>query len=197
MAASPEVVLVRHGETEWSKTGQHTSRTDLPLTTTGEHQARQLGNLLAGRPFAPVLTSPLRRAWQTAELAGFGVAERVDDLRELDYGDYEGRTTAEIRQDVPGWTVWSGVLPGGETLADAAARADRVIERLRASQGPALVFGHGHMLRILAARWCGLPPEAGAQFALDPASISVLGYERTTPVIRSWNNALDLLAGQR
>jgi len=197
MATRPEVVLVRHGETEWSRAGRHTSSTDLPLTEAGEGQARELRSALAGRAFALVLSSPLIRARSTAELAGFDNPQLDDDLRELAYGDYEGRTTADIRLEVPGWTVWTGILPGGETLAAAAARADRVIDRIRATDGDALVFGHGHLSRILAARWCGQPPGMGAHLLLDAASISVLSYERATPAIRSWNRSLDQLAGQR
>jgi broad specificity phosphatase PhoE len=197
MATRPEVVLVRHGETEWSRAGRHTSSTDLPLTEAGERQARELRSALAGLAFALVLSSPLIRARSTAELAGFDNPQLDDDLRELAYGDYEGRTTADIRLEVPGWTVWTGILPGGETLAAAAARADRVIDRIRATDGDALVFGHGHLSRILAARWCGQPPGMGAHLLLDAASISVLSYERATPAIRSWNRTLDQLAGQR
>jgi len=197
MATRPEVVLVRHGETEWSRAGRHTSSTDLPLTEAGERQARELRSALAGRAFALVLSSPLIRARSTAELAGFDNPQLDDDLRELAYGDYEGRTTADIRLEVPGWTVWTGILPGGETLAAAAARADRVIDRIRATDGDALVFGHGHLSRILAARWCDQPPGMGAHLLLDAASISVLSYERATPAIRSWNRTLDQLAGQR
>src|SRR5262245_41814695 len=162
MATRPEVVLVRHGETEWSRAGRHTSRTDLPLTEAGERQARDRRPALAARAFAVVLSGPRIRARRTAELAGFANPELVDDLRELGYGDYEGRTTADIQREVPGWTVWSGVLPGGETLAAAAARVDRVIERIRTTDGDVLVFGHGHLSRILAARWCGLAPAVGA-----------------------------------
>jgi probable phosphoglycerate mutase len=195
MATRPEVVLVRHGETDWSRAGKHTSSTDLPLTEAGERQARELRSALAGRAFALVLSSPLIRAQRTADLAGFDHPEPADDLRELDYGDYEGMTTADIQREVPGWTVWTGVLPGGETLAAAAARADRVIERIRAADGDVLVFGHGHLSRILAARWCGQQPAAGAHLLLDAASISVLGYERATPAIRSWNRTLDQFAG--
>lgn len=194
MATRPEVVLVRHGETEWSKAGRHTSSTDLPLTAAGERQARELRSALAGRAFALVLSSPSVRARRTAELAGFDDPELDGDLRELYYGDYEGRTTADIRGEIAGWTVWTGTLPGGESLADAAARADRVIERIRAVDGSVLVFGHGHLSRILAARWCWLPPAAGAHFLLSTASVCSLGYERTTPALRFWNVAIEQLA---
>lgn len=197
MATRSEVVLVRHGETEWSRAGRHTSSTDLPLTEAGERQARELRSALAGRVFALVLSSPLSRARRTAELAGFDHAQLVADLRELGYGDYEGRTTADIQREVPGWTVWTGAVPNGETVAAAAARVDRVIERIRAIDGDVLVFGHGHLSRIFAARWCGLAPAVGAHFRLEAGSISVLGYERTTPVIGSWNRTLDQLAAPR
>jgi probable phosphoglycerate mutase len=185
-----EIVLVRHGETEWSRDGRHTGRTDLPLTDVGEKQAERLGSTLADRTFALVLTSPLQRSRRTCELAGLGGAQVIDDLRELDYGVYEGRTTADIQRDEPGWTVWSAPLVGGETIDEAGARADRVIGRLRETEGDVAVFGHGHILRILGARWCDFPPEAGAHLALDTTSISILGYERTTPTIRSWNHTL-------
>ena len=197
MAIRPEVVLVRHGETEWSKAGRHTSSTDLPLTKAGERQARELRSALAGRAFVRVLSSPLVRARRTAELAGFDDPELDDDLRELDYGEYEGRTTADIRCEVPGWTVWTGALPGGEALAAAAARADRVIGRIRGADGDVLVFGHGHLSRILAARWCGQPPTEGAHLLLDAGSVSMLGHERDTPAIRFWNRTLDQFAGPR
>ena len=193
MNTRPEVVLVRHGETEWSRDGRHTGRTDLPLTDIGEKQAARLGTLLTDRTFALILTSPLQRARRTCELAGLGGAEIVDDLRELDYGVYEGRTTADIQLDQPGWNVWTAPLVGGETIDEAGARADRVIRRLRQTEGDVAVFGHGHMLRILGARWCDFPANAGAHLALDTASISILGYERTTPVIRSWNRTLSLM----
>jgi broad specificity phosphatase PhoE len=185
-----EIVLVRHGETEWSRDGRHTGRTNLPLTDVGEKQAERLGSTLADRTFALVLTSPLQRSRRTCELAGLGGAQVIDDLRELDYGVYEGRTTADIQRDEPGWTVWSAPLVGGETIDEAGARADRVIRRLRETEGDVAVFGHGHILRILGARWCDFLPEAGAHLALDTASISILGYERTTPTIRSWNHTL-------
>jgi broad specificity phosphatase PhoE len=183
-----EVVLVRHGETEWSRDGKHTGHTDVPLTERGREQARVVGEALRGREFALVLTSPLARALETSRLAGFGdVAEQRDDLMEWDYGAYEGRTTPEIRVEQPGWTVWHGSVPDGETIDDVAARVDRVIAELRSLEGDALLFGHGHLLRVLTARWLGLGPEAGQLFALDSATLSALGYERETPVIRLWN----------
>jgi broad specificity phosphatase PhoE len=187
-----EVVLVRHGETDWSRTGRHTGRTDIPLTERGREQACAVGDALRTRRFTLVLTSPLERAAETCRLAGYGeVAERRDELMEWDYGAYEGRKTVDIRQERPGWTLWRDGVPGGETAADAGARADRVIAELRAVSGDALVFAHGHFLRVLAARWVGLEAAAGQLFALDPATISVLGYERETPVLRSWNETLN------
>jgi broad specificity phosphatase PhoE len=190
-----ELVLARHGETDWSRSGQHTSRTDLELTAAGEEQAVRLGRALAGRSFALVLTSPLRRARRTAELAGFGTAAVVeDDLREWDYGIYEGRTTSDISQEVPGWTVWTHPLPGGELADDVGARVDRVLERVRAVHergGDAIVFGHGHCLRILAARWVGLAAIDGRRFALSTATLSTLGHERDTPVFVHWNQSVD------
>lgn len=184
----PEVFLVRHGETEWSRTGKHTGRTDIPLTERGREQAVAVGAALRGRRFALVLTSPLERAAETCRLAGYGeVAERREELMEWDYGAYEGRKTVDIREERPGWTLWRDGVTGGETAADVGARADRVIAELRALTGDAAVFAHGHLLRVLAARWIGLAPWAGQLLALDPATISVVGYERETPVLRSWN----------
>src|SRR5919106_4006176 len=184
----PEVVLVRHGETEWTLSGQHTGRTDIPLTDRGREEARELAAELAGRRFALVLTSPLARAAETCHLAGLrDHAARRDELMEWDYGAYEGRKTIEIRQERPGWTLWRDGVPEGETAAEVGARVDRVIAELRGVEGDAAVFGHGHLLRVLAARWLGLEPDAGRLFALDPATISILGYERETPIIRSWN----------
>ena len=187
-----EVVLVRHGETEWSRELKHTGRTDVPLTDLGRRQAELVGTALRGHQFSLVLTSPLQRAAETCRLAGFGdVAQRRDDLMEWDYGDYEGRKTIEIREEVPDWTIWTGIVPSGETLEQVAARADRITEELRGVDGDVLVFGHGHMLRILTARWLGLEPRAGRLFALDAATLSALGYERETAVIREWNLPLE------
>jgi len=181
-------MLVRHGETEWSRAGKHTGRTDVPLTDRGREQALAVGEALRGREFALVLTSPLQRAAETCRLAGFGdQAQERDDLVEWDYGAYEGRTTEEIRKERPGWLVWDDELPGGETLAQVGVRADRVIAEVRAAEGDALLFAHGHVLRILAARWLGLEPRAGRLFALDPATLSTLGYEHETAVLRVWN----------
>ena len=186
----PQAVLVRHGETAWTVTGQHTSRTDVSLPEAGRRQAERLAPRLAGRQFAVVLTSPLQRAAETCRLAGFGeVAELCDDCREWEYGEYEGRTTTDIRTEVPGWSLWRDGVPGGETAAQVAARADRVIERLRGAAGDGLVFSHGHFQRVLAARWLDLGPEQGRLFALSPASISVLGWEREEAVLTLWNEA--------
>jgi broad specificity phosphatase PhoE len=183
------VMLVRHGETEWSRSGQHTSRTDLPLLADGVTDAEALGRRLAGRSFALVLASPMARARETARLAGLGDSvEITDDLHELGYGEYEGRTTADIRIERPGWDIWADGSPGGESLADAGARADRVIARIEAAGGDVSVFGHGHMLRILGARWLGLPPHAGSGLALSTGSLCILGYERERRVIWLWND---------
>lgn len=187
----PEIVLARHGETAWTLSGQHTGRTDIDLTDHGRHQAGQLADRLAGRAFAVVLTSPQRRAAETCRLAGFGaVAEVADDAVEWDYGDHDGRTTPEIRQAHPGWSLWTDGAPGGETATQVATRAGRVIARLTAAGGDGLVFSHGHFLRVLAAGWLGLAPGDGRLFALAPASISVLGWEREQPVLRRWNDAV-------
>ena len=183
-----EIVLVRHGETEWSRDGRHTGNTDVELTDVGRRQAEALRAALAGRAFERVLTSPLVRAADTAELAGYGeAAERRDELREWDYGAYEGRRTAEIREERPGWTLWLDGVPEGETIAQVALRVDSVLDELRQVEGTALVFAHGHLLRVLAVRWIGQEPETGRHLALDPATIGVLGHERETPVIRVWN----------
>lgn len=185
---TPEIVLVRHGETEWSRTGRHTGRTDVPLTEQGRREAEAVGVALRKRRFALVLMSPLERAAETCRLAGMAdSAVRRDELQEWDYGDYEGLKTIDIRRDHPGWTVWRDGVPGGETLAEVGARVDRVIEELRRTAGDVAVFAHGHLLRVLAARWVGLESGAGRLLALDPGSISVLGFERETAVIRSWN----------
>jgi broad specificity phosphatase PhoE len=186
--SAQEVVLVRHGETEWSRSGQHTGNIDIPLTEAGRRAAEALGAPLRAHTFALVLTSPLQRAAETCRLAGFGgVALTRDELKEWDYGAYEGRKTVDIRKERPGWTLWREGVPDGETALAVGIRADRVVAELRAADGDALVFAHGHLLRVLAARWIGLEPEAGRLFALDPATISVLGYERENAVIRLWN----------
>jgi probable phosphoglycerate mutase len=183
-----EIWLIRHGETEWSRSGAHTGRTDIPLTAEGRARAAAIGRYLAGRRFAMVLVSPLERARETCRLAGYGdVAQVEPNLREWDYGEYEGRTTAEIRQTRPGWLLWKDGVPGGETIEQVGARADAVIARALAADGDVALFAHGHVLRILAARWIGLAPDGGRLLALDTASLSRLGYERETQVITRWN----------
>ncbi len=188
--AGPELWLVRHGETDWSRLGRHTGRTDMPLTEVGRAQAAAVARKLAGHQFTMVLSSPLSRALDTARLAGFG--DRVDtsdDLLEWDYAEDEGRTTPEIRQERAGWSIWRDGPKGGETADQVAARVDRVIARVREANGDALVFAHGHVLRILAARWLGEPPTEGRLYALSTATVSVLGWERQTAVIERWNEA--------
>jgi broad specificity phosphatase PhoE len=191
MSDLPVVYLARHGETAWSLTGQHTGLTDLPLTERGEQNARRLGERLRGLTFAKVFTSPLKRAARTCELAGFGAAAEADrDLVEWNYGDYEGRRTVDIHKERPDWQLFRDGCPGGETLAQVAARADRVIGRVRAVEGNVLLFSSGHILRVLAARWLALQPEYGKLFFLSTASLSMLGYEhnRESPVVRLWND---------
>jgi probable phosphoglycerate mutase len=188
MGTSPEVWLVRHGETAWSRTGRHTGRTDVPLTAEGEREAVGLRALLGGQRFSLVLSSPLERARETCRLAGLGQAGRlVDDLVEWDYGDYEGRTTDEIREEVPGWVLWDDGVPGGESLEQVGRRTMRIIEQVSRSPGPVLLFAHGHLLRILAARWIGLQAREARLLALDTASVGVLGEEGGGRVIRRWN----------
>ncbi len=184
-----EIVLIRHGQTEWSAAGRHTSFTDLDLTPEGERQAIALGQRLAHRAFAAILCSPLRRATLTAQLAGLTCTATDDDLLEWNYGAYEGRTTSEIRHERPGWSIWHDDCPGGEGAAQVGLRADRALERLRTMlpSGDVALVGHGHQLRVLTARWLGLPPEEGELFRLETATINVLGYERETPVLLRWN----------
>ena len=210
MGGVTELWLVRHGETEWSAEGRHTGRMDLPLTAHGRERAAELGRFLAGTKFAAVLCSPLLRARETCEIAGYGgVAVLDEDLRERDYGVYEGRTTPEIQKEIPGWSVWKDPLPGGETLEQAGARADGAIARALAvgdveptSQSRDVghptedvvrvaLFAHAHILRILAARWIGLEPRDGSLFALGTGSVSVLGWERETRVILRWNRGFE------
>jgi len=179
--------LVRHGATEWSENGRHTSRTDLPLLPEGEEQARALAPRLAAHHFAVVLTSPRQRARTTAALAGFPDAVVDEDLQEWDYGEYEGATIEQIRADVPGWTVWSGSIPGGEAPGDVATRVRRVLARCAASGGDALLFAHSHVLRVLTAVGLGFPPTAGAQFQLETATLNVLGREHEYPTLLRWN----------
>lgn len=184
----PDIWIVRHGETDWSRRGLHTGRTNVPLTVAGEREAIALRRRFGGRPFALVLSSPLSRARETCRLAGYGdVAREENDLREWDYGAYEGRTTAEIRVEAPGWTIWAGEVPGGETAVEVGIRADRVIRQATDAGGDVVLFSHGHFLRVLAARWLGLGPAEGRLFALGTSSIGVLGYERDVRVIRAWN----------
>ncbi len=180
------IVLIRHGETEWSAAGRHTSFTDLALTERGREAASRLKDRLAGHSFALVLCSPRARSQETAALAGF--SPQVDaDLAEIGYGAYEGRTTKDIREERPGWTVWRDGSPGGETLTEAGARADRVLARAAAADGDVALFAHGHILRVIGARWIELPPESGASLALDTAAVCELGFERETRVISRWN----------
>jgi probable phosphoglycerate mutase len=196
MSGEPErqIYLVRHGETEWSRSGQHTGRTDIPLTDTGRAQARALGQRLADHAFTLVLTSPLARAAETASIVGFPDALAEPDLMEWDYGALEGRTSADIREEIEGWTIWTGPWPGAETPDQVAARADRVLSRCLDPENPGdtVLFAHGHLLRVLAARWLGLPPSAGSMFALSTATLSVLGWDKGTPVIETWNVACHL-----
>jgi len=187
------IVLVRHGETEWSATGKHTSVTDVPLLESGRRDAEALRDHLAGREFALVLTSPRARARDTAELAGFGDrAEVEDDLVEVDYGDYEGLTTPEIRETVPGWTVWEHGSPGGETVDDVGRRADRVIERALAAGGDVALFAHGHLLRVLGARWMEDPAVKGGNLGLSTGAVCELGFERERRAIWLWNDTTHL-----
>ena len=182
-----QVFLVRHGETEWSRTGQHTGRTDLPLTALGQERAKVIGAYLKGRKLS-VRTSPLLRARETCLLAGMADSAVVDDdLREWDYGIYEGRTTLDIRKENPAWSIWLSPITGGESLNQVAARAHRVVDRALTENGDVALFAHGHILRVLAACWIGLPPITGRYLALDTATVSVLSYERQTRVIRHWN----------
>jgi probable phosphoglycerate mutase len=183
-----EIVVVRHGETEWSASGRHTSHTDVPLTDEGRRRAQALRPELAGWSFGLVLCSPLLRARQTCELAGFGeVAELCPELHEWDYGEYEGLTTPQIREINPDWNLWRDGCPGGEKPAEVQARADLVLDRLRSAGGDALAFAHGHILRVLTARWLGMEVAAGARFALAAAGVGVLGFERETEVLVGWN----------
>jgi len=188
MTADPHrMVLVRHGETAWSRDRRHTGRTDIPLTPLGESQAARLAPRLAAWTFDQVLVSPLSRATRTAELGGLDPLETDRDLLEWDYGDYEGRTTVAIHQDRPGWDLFEDGVPGGETIDQVAARVDRVIARARAGGGDVVCVAHAHLLRVLAVRWLGVEPSAARYLVLGPASISVLGWEREQPVLEHWN----------
>ena len=184
---SGNLFLIRHGETDWSASGRHTSFTDLDLNEAGLEAAEKLRARLAGDTFGQVLTSPRLRARKTAAIAGFPDANVDDDLAEWNYGEYEGVTTAEIRKTVPDWTIWTHSCPGGETAGQVGARLDRVVARARSVEGDTAVFAHGHSLRALAARWLGLPVSEGRLFDLDTATISVLGFERETAVVLRWN----------
>ena len=188
-----EIVLVRHGETEWSRSGQHTGRTDIALTDLGRRQADQLAGMLAGRSFELAMTSPLVRARETYERSGIAaVAEFSSDLLEWDYGVYEGVSTPETRLEIPDWSVWTHPIIGGETVEAVGVRADSIIGRLLDADGDVVLFAHGHFLRILAARWLGLPADAGGHLALNTATVSTLGFERERRVIRRWNEGCHL-----
>ena len=187
-----EIWIVRHGETEWSRALKHTGKTDVDLTEKGEQQARDLADVLGKLQFARVLSSPLRRARETARLAGFPEPETHDRLVEFDYGEYDGLTTKEIREKRPDWDLWTDGCPGGETATHVERRMKSVIADLEDTEGDVLIFAHGHCLRVLAARWLGLPGEDGRLFALDPATVSILGLERETRVVRLWNRRSDL-----
>lgn len=192
MPVRHDVVLVRHGQTEWSATGKHTGRTDVPLTEFGRRQADALGAMLGGADFARVLSSPLTRAWETMERAGYAGGTATDDLMEWDYGIFEGRRTPDIRDEIPNWSVWVNPVVGGESVEEVGERADRVIADVLEADGPIAIFAHGHVLRILAARWIGLPAVVGANLRLDTATVSTLGWERENRVIRHWNESCHL-----
>jgi probable phosphoglycerate mutase len=185
--------LIRHGETEWSLSGAHTSRTDIPLTDRGRERAAHMADHLHQQEFSLVLTSPRQRARETCGITGYGDVAQVDpDLGEWDYGEYEGRTTSDIRKEQPGWTIWTSNPREGETLAQVRTRAQSVIDRSTAAVGQVALFSHAHFLRILAATWIGLPPEAGRLWALGTGSVSILGFERETRVIETWNRSFEL-----
>jgi broad specificity phosphatase PhoE len=188
MSARPEIWLARHGATEWSRAMRHTGRTDIELTQRGREQAQGLRRGLEGREFARVITSPLSRAVETCALAGLGDgAERSDVLLEWDYGEYEGLTTPQIRERRPGWVLWRDGCPGGEAAVDVGARVDPLVAGLRETDGDVALFAHGHVLRVLAARWLGLEPQYGALLALATGTLSALGWEHETAVVRCWN----------
>ncbi|MEM9681994.1 MAG: histidine phosphatase family protein [Pseudomonadota bacterium] len=189
-----QIWLFRHGATEWSESGQHTGSTDLPLLESGRERARAVGQRLNGRHFALVLSSPMVRAIDTCRLAGYGDDLQIDEnLMEWDYGDYEGRRTADIQKERPGWLLWTGGVPNGETADAVGRRADRVIARAAGADGDVALFAHGHVLRVLCARWLGLPPTDGRFFALGTAAVSVLGFEHDYHVIHHWNQSSHLL----
>ena len=187
-----ELWPIRHGETEWSLSGKHTSRTDLPLTERGRERAGKIREYLHGKSFSMVLTSPLQRARDTCKIAGFGDVAQIDnDLREWDYGVYEGRTTKDIQKEIPGWSVWSNPIIDGETLQQVAERANRVIARAAAKGGRVALFAHAHILRILAACWIQSPPVMGSRLAFGTGAVSILGFEHQTRVICMWNRSLE------
>jgi probable phosphoglycerate mutase len=191
--ANPDqkVFAIRHGETEWSLSGQHTGTTDIPLTDNGRRLAERIRPVLGKEEFDLVLTSPLRRARETCELSGLGGRAVVDrDLLEWNYGEYEGLTSEQIHERVPGWLIFRDGCPGGETPSEVGARADRVIARARAADGNVALFAHGHLLRVLVARWLGLPPGAGQHFLLDTGTLNVLAYYRGIPAVRVWNGPI-------
>jgi len=189
--AIQQVYLVRHGETEWSLSKQHTGRTDIPLTENGRKVASSLRPVLTSKPFALVLTSPLRRAHETCDLAGLGQHAEIDcDLVEWNYGEYEGLTPKQIHTSRPGWLIFSDGCPGGENPEDVASRVDRIIAKVRTVEGNVALFSHGHLLRMFAARWLGLPPAGGGHFLLGPATLSIVSYYRGIPAIKQWNASL-------
>jgi probable phosphoglycerate mutase len=186
-----QVYLIRHGETEWSLSGRHTGITDIPLTENGRRAAKRLEPALAKETFAAVLTSPLERARKTCELAGFGGRAEIEfDLMEWNYGEYEGLTSEQIREKVPGWMLFRDGCPGGESPEQIGARVDRAIARVRAVEGHVALFAHGHIFRVFAARWLGLPVAAGCHFLLDTATLNILGYDREIPAVKTWNASL-------
>ena len=194
MSTEPlQLWLIRHGETEWSLSGAHTSRTDIPLTARGEERAAKIRDYLAHRKFNLVLTSPLQRARETCRVAGYGeVAQVEENLREWDYGIYEGRTTADIRKEQPEWSIWDTSIPNGEPVEQVAARTQKVIDRALAAGGQVALFAHAHVLRILTATWLALPPRAGSLLALGTGSVSTLGFERETRVLSTWNRSFEI-----
>lgn len=185
--------LIRHGETEWSASGKHTSRSDIPLTARGQRAAQAIGQYLAGQEFSLILTSPRQRALETCRIAGYSTHAIVDNnLAEWDYGNYEGRTTAEIRSEVAGWTIWRASVPGGESIEQVAGRAESIVKQAECAGGRIALFSHAHFLRVLAATWIGLPPRSGSLFALDTGSVSALGFEREAKVIQMWNRSFEI-----
>lgn len=193
MGDKPEIFLVRHGETEWSKLGKHTGVSDIPLTENGIEEAKKLGDkFLRPESFEVIYSSPLLRALETCNASGYGNQVKIDnDLMEWNYGIYEGVPTTEIRKKIPNWTVFTHPVPNGETLEEITTRADRIVSKLRTIQTKALLFSSGHILRVLTARWLGLPGKEGACFTLSTNSLSILSYERENPVIKLWNKTLD------